>query len=323
MEKYSKWIESTLFRIKRRHQYVKYCYSALTSNVYHEPTVDVILEQLLVPIGKLSEKTIVKIALLFVPLVHFMVLCVAYIYLIEFNEFWSWFQKIFGSYLLLQILFNYNFACFTSPGYIINDVYACNSVKTCAKCNLPKPPRAHHCSSCHKCVLLMDHHCPWIHNCVGLFNRRYFFNFCLFTTIGLYFVAISLLPYYISLKQHYNPSSLPWLWFQKSSIAENMSEHQERRTDLVFAFCCLVILPLSFLTLFHIYLISTGQTTIERLQNKKNSESKILIGQYDHGIIKNWSNFYTLRDKKDIIFRIILPSLHRPRNTAINRAYDV
>ena len=65
-------------------------------------------------------------------------------YLIEFNEFWSWFQKIFGSYLLLQILFNYNFACFTSPGYIINDVYACNSVKTCAKCNLPKPPRAHH-----------------------------------------------------------------------------------------------------------------------------------------------------------------------------------
>ena len=93
MEKYSKSIESTLFRIKRRYQYVKYCYSTLTSNVYHEPTVDVILEQLLVPIGKLSgnqpsmfyppeldclEKTIVKIALLFVPLVHFMVLCVAY-----------------------------------------------------------------------------------------------------------------------------------------------------------------------------------------------------------------------------------------------------
>ena len=99
-------------------------------------------------------------------------------------------------------------------------------------------------SSCHKCVLLMDHHCPWIHNCVGLFNRRYFFNFCFFTTIGLYFVAISLLPYYISLKQHYNPSSFPWLWFPKSSIAENMSEHLESRTDLVFAFCCLVILPL-------------------------------------------------------------------------------
>ena len=54
MEKYSRWIESTMFRIKRRYQYVMYCYSTLTSNVYHEPTVDVILEQLLVPIGKLS-----------------------------------------------------------------------------------------------------------------------------------------------------------------------------------------------------------------------------------------------------------------------------
>ena len=31
----------------------------------------------------------------------------------------------------------------------------------CKQCQLPKPPRAHHCKSCGKCVLKLDHHCPW------------------------------------------------------------------------------------------------------------------------------------------------------------------
>ena len=29
----------------------------------------------------------------------------------------------------------------------------------CKKCQMPKPPRAHHCSICRRCVLKMDHHC--------------------------------------------------------------------------------------------------------------------------------------------------------------------
>lgn len=33
------------------------------------------------------------------------------------------------------------------------------SFKTCTKCQLVKPPRAHHCSVCKRCVLKMDHHC--------------------------------------------------------------------------------------------------------------------------------------------------------------------
>jgi hypothetical protein len=33
-------------------------------------------------------------------------------------------------------------------------------VRRCRKCDGPKPERAHHCSVCKRCVLLMDHHCP-------------------------------------------------------------------------------------------------------------------------------------------------------------------
>lgn len=31
----------------------------------------------------------------------------------------------------------------------------------CNKCRIFKPDRAHHCSSCSRCVLQMDHHCPF------------------------------------------------------------------------------------------------------------------------------------------------------------------
>ena len=36
--------------------------------------------------------------------------------------------------------------------------------KECYKCKNFKPPRAHHCSACGRCVIKMDHHCPWINN---------------------------------------------------------------------------------------------------------------------------------------------------------------
>jgi len=47
----------------------------------------------------------------------------------------------------------------------------------CWKCQCARPPRAHHCSDCDRCVMKMDHHCPWINNCVGHANHKYFMLF--------------------------------------------------------------------------------------------------------------------------------------------------
>lgn len=53
-------------------------------------------------------------------------------------------------------------------------VWAPGVVGWCARCEIYRPERAHHCRICGTCVLRMDHHCPWVGNCVGWRNHKYF-----------------------------------------------------------------------------------------------------------------------------------------------------
>ncbi|KAI0987052.1 hypothetical protein GJ496_007325 [Pomphorhynchus laevis] len=94
---------------------------------------------------------------------------------------------LIGHWLLINILFNYYMAIFIHPG---SPTMYTSAPFTCRKCNMPKPHRTHHCSVCQKCILRMDHHCPWINNCVGFYNHRFFFLFCLYTTIGCVYVYV-------------------------------------------------------------------------------------------------------------------------------------
>lgn len=62
-----------------------------------------------------------------------------------------------------------------------------------------KPPRAHHCRDCDRCVFLRHHHCVITGNCVGWGNRRFFLLFLALASMALLESIALLLLSFVSL----------------------------------------------------------------------------------------------------------------------------
>ncbi|KAI9266602.1 DHHC palmitoyltransferase-domain-containing protein [Phascolomyces articulosus] len=157
--------------------------------------------------------------------------------------------------------------------------------KTCKKCHLPKPERAHHCSVCNQCIMRFDHHCPWIHNCVGHYNHRYFVLFMTYLVISSgYFVAFGWRPFIISL----DLLSSEWpYYFPRPLMAFSM----------ILAIC--MGLAIGALCSWHYYLIFTAQTTVEFYNNyydKKQCkrQGEVFINMYDFGFKENARRFFNV-----------------------------
>ncbi|XP_031257374.1 probable protein S-acyltransferase 15 [Pistacia vera] len=119
-------------------------------------------------------------------------------------------------------------------------------VRQCDKCSAHKPPRAHHCKVCRRCVLRMDHHCLWINNCVGYQNYKAFLVLVFYATIGSLYSTVMI-----------TGSALQREW--------DISGKPQLKIFYVACGILMVSLSLAFGTLFgwHVFLISKNMTTIE------------------------------------------------------------
>ncbi|KAI1084174.1 palmitoyltransferase PFA3 [Whalleya microplaca] len=186
---------------------------------------------------------------------------------------WIGTKSSIGGVLLYLILnWCYTTAVFTNPGST-TDVQGYSSLPTsappqatsftvksngeirfCKKCQARKPDRAHHCSTCRRCVLKMDHHCPWLATCIGLRNHKAFLLFLIYTTLFCFYsFAVS----------------GSWVYDELLSQTQYVDTLMPVNYIMLAVVSGIIGLVVGAFTGWHILLASRNQTTIECLEKTR------------------------------------------------------
>ncbi|KAK1360018.1 S-acyltransferase [Heracleum sosnowskyi] len=148
-------------------------------------------------------------------------------------------------------------------------------VKYCDTCMLYRPPRCSHCSICNNCVERFDHHCPWVGQCIGLRNYRFFFMFVSSATLLCLYVFGFCWVFLLRVKDREN-----------TSIWKAMTNYPASIVLIIYTF--IAVWFVGGLTVFHLYLISTNQSTYENFRYRYDRRDN----PYNRGVFENFKEIF-------------------------------
>ena len=184
----------------------------------------------------------------------------------------------------------------------------------CRYSHQPKPPRSHYDHVTKSLILNMDHYCPWMFNCIGYFNYRYFFNFLWFVIVALFYGAIICYKPFMLLgtKEYRDQVKLSGGYTNQLNVYRNgkqlvLVKHiqsnsfipiptEKTSIALGFMLCLCLALAVMCLGIFHLYLLTSAQSTIEFHGNMSKRKRKGWKNPYSAGSWKkNWELTYGTR----------------------------
>ena len=181
----------------------------------------------------------------------------------------------------------------------------------CNKCQIVRPPRCHHCSTCNRCILQFDHHCVWVNQCIGYNNYRHFVLMLLFFMLGCWYgVALLFQVFYEPFRQQIWENGWKWLYSNGTGLLDLpmphvLVMHIVRRDmptkmviDMVYPLLLGIGAILSGFLGFHVKYILLARTTLEHsifleeeihfLRQNANSNGKpSLTNPFDQGYLGN------------------------------------
>lgn len=188
------------------------------------------------------------------------------------ESLWGAFHVAIFNTVLFMLLMSHARAVFSDPGIVslpqssidFSDMYAHSNKTTlekedwtvCSRCETYRPPRAHHCRICQRCIRRMDHHCPWINNCVGELNQKYFIQFLFYVGVAsIYSVAMVLSSWLKDCKKDCNRD----IFYKQHRVVHSVILSIESFLFGIFVFAILCD---------QFQAILSDETSIEQLQKK-------------------------------------------------------